>query len=81
MFLQPLINPDCIILKHHSMLQNVLICIKIETVTHHGCDDTADVDGVTASGNVVSWVPLVFDVVVEYFHANLHHILFKLENK
>ena len=45
---------------------------------YHGADHTADVDAVTASRNIISWVSTVFEVTVQYFKANFHHVVLKL---
>lgn len=52
-----------------------------QSMSYHGADHTADVDGVTASRDVVSRVTQVFVVLVQYCRANLHHILLKLYRK
>lgn len=42
-------------------------------MSYHGADHAADVDGVTASRDVVSRVLQVFGVEVQYLHTDIHH--------
>lgn len=49
--------------------------------SYHGADHAADVDGVTASRNVISRVLHVFVVEVQYLHTNVHHAVLKLGRK
>ena len=50
-------------------------------LSYHGADHTADVDGVTASRHIVSWVSKVFAVKVQNFQTNFHHVILKLERQ
>lgn len=50
-------------------------------MSYHGADHAADVDGVTASRNVISRVLQVLAVEVQYLHTNVHHGLLELVRK
>ena len=49
------------------------------SASYHGADHAADVDGVAASGNIVRRVLQVLVVDVQDLHANLHHVVLKLD--
>ena len=52
-----------------------------QSMSYHGADHAADVDGVTASRDIVSRVLQVFVVLVQYLKANLHHVVLKLDRE
>ncbi len=47
-------------------------------MSYHGADDAANVDGVTASSDISSWVFQVFVGQVQHLHADGHHGVLKL---
>lgn len=56
-------------------------CNAREFRSYHGTDHTANIDGVTTSRCVTSWVFSVFEVGIQYLETNVHHFLLELGKK
>ena len=56
------------------------LCVRNKrSISYHGADHAADVDGVTASGDIASRVFTMFEVKVQNPQTNVHHVVLKLE--
>lgn len=56
-------------------------CNAREFRSYHGTDHTANIDGVTTSRGVTSWVFSVFEVGIQYLETNVNHFLLELGKK